>query len=80
MSVAKSVKDLLALGFKTGFITKNHPVMGSLDSSFRIPRVGFLTDETMFHARARISGGLRSRELLDHPIVRSVQNAMRRCF
>ena len=64
-------EDLRKTGIEAGFVTGSHPlaVSGGApgDSQLRLPRVGYLTDETLAHTRARLTGGLTLLRALDSP-------------
>ena len=68
-------RDLLDLGFNSSFITGSSSFK-FLDQStaYDIPRIGFLTDETIEHTQARLSGGLTVLKFLDMPFVRKLKN------
>jgi len=74
--------DLKQAGITKGFVTGSHPLQARVNSSagislLALPRVGYLTDETLTHTRARLSGGLTILRALDAPWVRQIKSRRR---
>jgi peptidoglycan/xylan/chitin deacetylase (PgdA/CDA1 family) len=68
-------EDFKRAGIGAGFTTGSHPLhvrTNGADATPRLalPRVGYLTDETLVHTRARLSGGLTILRMLDAPWLR----------
>jgi peptidoglycan/xylan/chitin deacetylase (PgdA/CDA1 family) len=75
-------EDFKQAGIIAGFVTGSHPLRARMNSSEEIPllalpRVGYLTDETLTHTRARLSGGLTILRALDAPWVRKIKSGRR---
>lgn len=71
--------DFRREGITMGFVTGSHPLKAPTSTSAQIPllalpRVGYLTDETLVHTRARLSGGLTILRVLDAPWVRRIKS------
>jgi len=71
--------DFKGAGITAGFVTGSHSLKARTDSSARIPllalpRVGYLTDETLAHTRARLGGGLTMLRALDAPWIRRIKS------
>ena len=72
-------EDFRRAGITRGFVTGSHALKARMNSSERIPllalpRVGYLTDETLAHTRARLGGGLTILRALDAPWVRAIKS------
>jgi peptidoglycan/xylan/chitin deacetylase (PgdA/CDA1 family) len=75
-------EDFKRVGVTIGFVTGSHPLKARMNSSVGIqllalPRVGYLTDETLAHTRARLGGGLTILRALDAPWVRKMKSGRR---
>jgi peptidoglycan/xylan/chitin deacetylase (PgdA/CDA1 family) len=75
-------EDLRRAGIDVGFATGSHPLKARMNSRedlplLNLPRIGYLTDETLAHTRARLSGGLTQLRALDAPWVRGLKSRMR---
>ena len=75
-------QDFERAGITTGFVTGSHPLKARMNSSVGIqslalPRVGYLSDETLAHTRARLGGGLTILRALDAPWVRKMKSGRR---
>lgn len=71
--------DFRQAGINTGFATGSHPLKAPRHMSenlpkLNLPRIGYLTDETLAHTRARLSGGLTLLRALDAPWVRGIKS------
>ena len=74
--------DFKQAGITKGFVTGSHSLQARTSSSagiplLALPRVGYLTDETLTHTRARLSGGLTILRALDAPWVRQIKSRRR---
>jgi len=72
-------EDFRRAGITMGFVTGSHPLKALMNGSegiplLALPRVGYLTDETLAHTRARLSGGLTILRALDAPWVRAIKS------
>jgi peptidoglycan/xylan/chitin deacetylase (PgdA/CDA1 family) len=75
-------EDFKQAGITKGFVTGSHSLRARMNSSagiplLALPRVGYLTDETLTHTRARLSGGLTILRALDAPWVRQFKSRRR---
>ena len=75
-------EDFTRAGITTGFVTGSHALQARANSSagiplLALPRVGYLTDETLAHTRARLDGGLTILRVLDAPWVRKLKTGRR---
>ena len=71
--------DFRQAGIRMGFATGSHPLKARMNESVKLPtlnlpRIGYLTDETLAHTRARLSGGLTLLRALDAPWVRGIKS------
>jgi len=75
-------EDFRQAGIRMGFATGSHPLKARMNMTeelplLNLPRVGYLTDETLAHTRARLSGGLTLLRALDAPWVRGIRSRTR---
>lgn len=75
-------EDFRQAGIRMGFATGSHPLKAQLNMPeklplLNLPRIGYLTDETLAHTRARLSGGLTLLRALDAPWVRGIKSRIR---
>jgi peptidoglycan/xylan/chitin deacetylase (PgdA/CDA1 family) len=71
--------DFKRAGITMGFVTGSHPLKARVDSFegiplLALPRIGYLTDETLAHTRARLSGGLTVLRALDAAWMRKIRS------
>jgi peptidoglycan/xylan/chitin deacetylase (PgdA/CDA1 family) len=70
-------KYLSEFGYKYAFKTGSSPISLPFKiSPYEIERVGFQTDETLFHTKSRINGGLISLTLFDTPFIRNIKTKL----
>jgi peptidoglycan/xylan/chitin deacetylase (PgdA/CDA1 family) len=75
-------EDFKQTGVGAGFVTGSHPLRVRTNGAeptplLALPRVGYLTDETLTHTRARLSGGLTLLRMLDAPWLRRIKSGRR---
>jgi len=74
--------DFKRAGITAGFVTGSHALKARTDGgepipSLALPRVGYLTDETVAHTRSRLDGGLTLLRALDAPWIRKIKSGRR---
>jgi peptidoglycan/xylan/chitin deacetylase (PgdA/CDA1 family) len=72
-------EDFKQAGVRMGFTTGSHPLKARMNMPgelplLNLPRIGYLTDETLAHTRARLSGGLTLLRVLDAPWLRDIKS------